>query len=220
MHNAATKALEWNYDMAEMRVDAAVHVAGIAAVVAGIVFLGSRFAETSAAEVAGLAVYIASLACAFSVSAAYNMWPVTPAKWILRRLDHSMIYVFIAGTYTPFIVKAGGVGWILLAAVWAVALAGVFVKMVFPGRYDGLSVVAYLALGWSGVALYGPLSAALSPAVILMIAIGGVAYSAGVVFHLWRGLKFQNAIWHGFVLVGAACHYYAVLLAVAFTTAT
>ena len=198
-----------------MRADAVVHVVGVLSAIAGAIVLGLALDATPVWQTAGVVVYMASLVAALSVSAAYNMWPTTRIKWILRRLDHSMIYVFIAGTYTPFIVKAGGSAWILLGVVWAVACAGVVLKMAFPGRFDRLSIVAYLALGWSGAALYQPLTASLSPAVLVMIAAGGVVYSAGVVFHLWRGLRFQNAIWHCFVLAGAACHYGAVLRATA-----
>lgn len=207
--------LHWRYDAAEMRADAVVHVVGVLSAIAGAIVLGLALDATPVWQTAGVVVYMASLVAALSVSAAYNMWPTTRIKWILRRLDHSMIYVFIAGTYTPFIVKAGGSAWILLGVVWAVACAGVVLKMAFPGRFDRLSIVAYLALGWSGAALYQPLTASLSPAVLVMIAAGGVVYSAGVVFHLWRGLRFQNAIWHCFVLAGAACHYGAVLRATA-----
>ena len=98
-----------------------------------------------------------------------------------------------------------------LAAIWSAALAGMAIKLIWPGRFDRTSVAIYLILGWSGIFLIGPITAALTPATLVLIVIGGVLYSCGVVFHAWRRLRFQNAIWHGFVLGAAVCHYGAVI---------
>jgi hemolysin III len=146
------------------------------------------------------------------ISAAYNVYPVCRTKWLLRRLDHSAIYVLIAATYTPFLATTeltmASAG--LLAAVWLVAIGGVLLKLLLPGRLDRLSVALYLLLGWAGAAAY-PVMATLPSSTLLLIAAGGVLYSAGVGFHLWESLRFQNATWHAFVLVAAGCHYTAVL---------
>jgi hemolysin III len=146
-------------------------------------------------------------------SAAYNMWPVSHTKWILRRFDHSSIYLLIAGTYTPFIaqlkISIASAG--LLTGVWLAAGVGVVLKLVLPGRFDRVAVVLYLLLGWSGVMACGPVIASLPSLTFWLLAAGGVVYSMGVIFHLWRSLRFQNAIWHAFVLLGAVCHYTAVL---------
>ena len=98
------------------------------------------------------------------------------------------------------------------------AIAGVWIviKLALPGRFDRLAVALYLLLGWSGVLLYDSIVSALSPTTLALLATGGVLYSVGVIFHVWQGLRFQNAIWHGFVLVAALCHYFAVLETVAF----
>jgi hemolysin III len=98
----------------------------------------------------------------------------------------------------------------LLVAVWLVAIGGVLLKLLWPGRLDRLSVALYLLLGWAGAAAY-PVMATLPSSTLLLIAAGGVLYSAGVGFHLWESLRFQNATWHAFVLVAAGCHYTAVL---------
>jgi hemolysin III len=100
---------------------------------------------------------------------------------------------------------------VLLAIIWIAALAGVAIKLLRPGRFDRTSVGLYLAMGWSGLFAIGPVSAVLAPVTLALIAVGGVLYSAGVVFHAWRSLRFQNAIWHGFVLTAALCHYAAVV---------
>jgi hemolysin III len=103
---------------------------------------------------------------------------------------------------------------VTLAGIWAAALAGIAIKLLWPGRFDRTSVVVYLVMGWSGLFTIGPVAAALAPVTLTLIAAGGVLYSAGVVFHAWRSLRFQNAIWHGFVLSAAFCHYAAVLTSV------
>jgi hemolysin III len=152
---------------------------------------------------------MAMLAC----SALYNLTAVGPRKRLFRRFDHAAIFAAIAGTYTPFLLVAvgGARGLGLLAFVWVVAAGGIAVELLGLRRSERLSVAAYLLLGWSIVGALGPLSAAVSPPGVALLAAGGVLYSAGVVFHLWRSLPFQNAVWHGFVLAAAACHYAAVL---------
>src|SRR5690606_32432214 len=123
-----------------------------------------------------------------SVSLTYNLWPVTsPAKWVLRRFDHSAIYLLIAATYTPFLAQLGDTplaGW-MIAVVWAAAAAGIAIKVLLPGRFDRLAVVFYLAIGWSGVVLAGPLFATLPPASLALILAGGIVYSCGVIFFAW-----------------------------------
>jgi hemolysin III len=150
------------------------------------------------------------------LSAAYNMWPVSPRKWLLRRFDHSAIYLLIAATYTAFIaqinVEMTTVG--LLLGVWSVAIVGIVVKLAFPGRLDRVSIGFYLLLGWSGMMAYDGF-ATLPRLALVLIAAGGMLYSMGVVFHLWEGLRFRKAIWHGFVVIGAFCHYAAILDCVA-----
>jgi hemolysin III len=145
-------------------------------------------------------------------SPTYNLWPVSPTKWVLRRLDHSAIYILIAATYTPFIVelKQSLFAYALLIGVWCVAIWGIVLKLRWPGRFDRLAVGLYLALGWSGAMLYDSAITALPTLALACVIAGGVLYSLGVIFHSWRRLRFQNVIWHCFVLLGAGCHYAAV----------
>src|SRR2546426_4431386 len=164
-------------------------------------------------NVAPILVYVIGLVTMLALSAAYNMWPVSPAKWVLRRFDPSAIYLLIAGTYTPFLAQmksvlaSAGLG----VAVWLSAVIGMALKLALPGRFDRLAVVLCLLLGWSGVIAYDSLASALPSASLWLLAIGGILYSLGKLFHVWRGLRFHNAIWHGFVLLAASCHYSAVL---------
>jgi hemolysin III len=146
-------------------------------------------------------------------SAAYNLWPVSHRKWWLRRLDHSAIYVLIAATYTPVFAQLQDrvFAMSLLAGVWSVAAVGIVLKLFFPGRFDRVAVGLYLAMGWSGIIAYDAGLSSLPQLALWFIVAGGLLYSFGVIFHAWRQLRFQNAIWHCFVLLGAACHYTAVL---------
>jgi len=147
------------------------------------------------------------------LSATYNLWPVSRTKWVLRRFDHSAIYVLIAATYTPFIMELRDsvMALALLIGVWCVAIFGIVLKLGWPGRFDRVAVGLYLALGWSGAMMYDSVIGVLPRSVLGCVVAGGVLYSLGVIFHSWRRLRFQNVIWHCFVLLGAGCHYTAVL---------
>jgi hemolysin III len=204
----------WNYTQAEILADGVVHALGVGLGLVGATMLVA-WAPTSLSTVALIAVlvYATALLAMLGISAAYNLWPVSPTKWVLRRLDHSAIYLMIAGTYTPLIsqVKASSHTIGLLIGVWAIALIGAALKLLLPGRFDRLSIVLYLLLGWSVVVVYDTVLPALPFSALLLLGIGGLLYSGGVAFHVWRSLRFQNAIWHACVLVGAACHWGAVL---------
>ncbi len=206
--------IRWEFDRAELIADGVVHVVGIAlGLIAATALIVLTGIYASTAQIVSVSIYAAGLVAMLGLSATYNLWPVSPAKWLLRRFDHSAIYALIAATYTPFLVEMNDrvVGIALLAGVWMVAVAGIALKVFLPGRFDRLSVGLYLALGWSGVIAYDSIAASLPRTVLWLIAAGGILYSLGVIFHAWERLRFQNAIWHCFVLLAAACHYTAVL---------
>lgn len=207
----------WEYDRGETLADAVVHILGVALAIGGAaVLFVIAVHHGTISQFAAVTIYLAGLLAMFGFSAAYHLWPISPFKWWLRRLDHSAIYLLIAATYTAFMLPMRGVTpAVVLAIIWAAALAGMTVKLLWPGRFDRTSIGLYLSMGWSGVFTIGPVTAALAPVTLVLIAAGGVLYSAGVVFHAWRSLRFQNAIWHGFVLSAAFCHYAAVLTSVA-----
>jgi hemolysin III len=212
--NAAMDAVRWNYDRAELIADGIVHGIGVlGGLVAATVLIVLTAIYATPLEVAVVSVYVAGLLTMLVLSATYNLWPVSRAKWVLRRFDHSAIYVLIAATYTPFImqVKDSIFAIALLIGVWCVAIVGIVLKLSLPGRFDRLSVGLYLAMGWSGFMLYDAVVAALPAMALWFVIVGGALYSLGVIFHAWQRLRFQNAIWHSFVLLGAACHYTAVL---------
>ena len=206
--------IRWDYDRAELIADGVVHVLGIVCgLIAATTLVVLAVVYASTKEIVSVSVYVAGLLAMLGLSATYNLWPVSPAKWLLRRFDHSAIYVLIAATYTPFLAQMHDriVATALLIGVWSVAAAGIALKVFLPGRFDRLSVGLYLAMGWSSVIAYDTVVNSLPSTTLWFIAIGGVLYSLGVIFHAWERLRFQNAIWHGFVLLAAGCHYTAVL---------
>jgi hemolysin III len=204
--------------------DGAIHVLGIAASVAAVGTLAILVFAYSlpAPSAVSLAVYGAGLAAVFSCSAAYHLTREGKAKALLRRLDHVAIYVKIAATYTPFaLVKLGGpAGLWLLGLVWSITALGAAAKLLLPDRLVVMGYVLYLSQGWAIVAVWEPFSAILSGRVMALLAIGGVLYTGGVVFHLWRRLRFHTAIWHGMVLAASACHFAAIVDCIALGPST
>ena len=212
--HAAAGAIGWDYDRAELIADGIVHAIGIIlGLIAATALLVLTALYATWLDILGVSIYVAGLLTMLVVSATYNLWPVSRAKWVLRRYDHAAIYVLIAATYTPFIMvlPTSVFSVALLIGVWCVAIFGIVLKLGWPGRFGGLSLGLYLGLGWSGIMLYDWVVAELPRFALWFVFAGGALYSFGVVFHAWRRLRFQNAIWHGFVLLGAACHYTAVL---------
>ncbi|MCQ1777606.1 hemolysin III family protein [Neorhizobium galegae] len=202
------------YDFHEIVADGIIHGVGIVFALVGataLIFYATVW--SSHGEIAAAWIYGLGLIICLSISFTYNIWPHSRTKWVLRRLDHSAIFILIAATYTPFLQRGAHDPWIfaMLLAIWATAIFGITLKCLFPGRYDKLAILLYLAMGWSGVMVAGTISQYLPAVTIWLIVIGGFIYSLGVIFHVWERLRFQNAIWHGFVVAAAAFHYGAVM---------
>jgi hemolysin III len=209
--------VSWDYDRAEIIADGAVHAIGIVLGLVGAVAIVIAAIGSDRIGLAPVVIYIIGLVAMLALSALYNMWPISPTKWVLRRFDHSAIYLLIAGTYTPFLahLKIGLTSMGLGIGLWASAVIGMVLKLALPGRFDRLAVVLFLLLGWSGAIVYESFASVLPTSSLWLLAIGGILYSVGVLFHGWRRLRFHNAIWHGFVLLAASCHYSAVLTSLA-----
>ncbi|MDX3928827.1 MAG: hemolysin III family protein [Shinella sp.] len=215
------KGVRWSYDRHELIADGIVHGVGVVFALIGVtalIFYATLWA--SEGQLFAAWIYGIGLVLSLGVSFAYNLWPVSKVKWHLRRFDHAAIFVLIAATYTPFLQR----GWDdpllagMLIGMWVIAAAGIALKFFFPGRFDGLAILLYLAMGWSGILAAEPLLARLSSTTLTLIIAGGVLYSLGVIFHVWQKLRFQNAIWHGFVVAAAAVHYSAVVACVSSAT--
>jgi hemolysin III len=202
------------YRAGELAADRIIHLIGC---LAGVV--GSAILVSIAAGVADRPTFLASLVysvCLLTMlgcSAAYNLASYASRREFLRKLDHAAIFLMIAGTYTPFTTcRLNGVWAIgMTAAVWTGAVTGAVMKLIYPRGVERGSIVAYLALGWMILVGVRPMLGSADARTAILIVVGGVLYSIGVGFHLWRALPFHNAIWHSFVLVAASCHYATIL---------
>jgi hemolysin III len=198
--------------------DALIHVIGIiGAVICVPLLVVVVMARGAPLPTIAAATYGVSLVITLATSGVYHLLAEGRRKERLRPYDHAAIFLLIAGTYTPFsLVTIGGVlGYALCAFVWLGALIGAALKLLHRRRYERIFVALYLLLGWSGVPMLAIAMTALSPSAFTFLLAGGILYTAGVAFHLRESLPYSTAIWHAFVLVAAACHYLAVLKALA-----
>ncbi len=202
------------YGRGELIADRCVHYAGLVAGLIGSLFLIVEAAERERVlTVISVVIYGIGLIGMIGASALYNSSATSRRKELFRRLDHAGIFLMIAGTYTPFaLVRMGGDwGFGIAAFVWLAAVAGMTLKLVSPQRLEGMSTLLYLALGWVILIAPGPLFDTVPMPAIMLLAIGALLYMSGIVFHLWHRLPYHNAVWHGFVLSAAACHWVAIL---------
>lgn len=204
------------YTLGERRMDHLVHMVALAWAVVAIplLFIGVAPWGDAAMLVACL-LYSLGLLWMLGFSAAYNRVQAPRVKSILRRLDHAGIFVMIAGSYAPFaLVKLSStLGNGILVFIWALALVGIYMSLRLPGRADKAMIFLCLTMGWSVVVIMPSLVAAVSSSVLVLLVIGGVLYTSGVMFHLAKRLRYHNAIWHVFVLAAVVCHYIAIFLA-------
>ncbi len=201
------------FSLAEIIADGIVHGIGLAfAISLGTVLIVFAAIGTARDELPAIIVYLVSLVTVLGVSLAFNLAPMNGFRKVMARLDQVAIFLFIAGTYTPLLALIGGTrdGQLLTALVWGAAIVGIALKLIVPQRFGRLAIILYLAIGWSGVLVFQSLAAVLPPVSLWLIVAGGIAYSAGIVFHLWDRLKFQNVLWHVFVVIGSALHLWAI----------
>ncbi|MHA1128685.1 MAG: PAQR family membrane homeostasis protein TrhA [Alphaproteobacteria bacterium] len=202
------------YTRSERVADGTVHALGVSGAIFGAVFLAIwNFEQSSGGQTAALIVYSIAMIATFTASAFYNMSPWETARPVFRRIDHAAIYLKIAGTYTPLVVLVGSLSsYLVLAIVWGLATFGVIRKLFFWRTPGKLGTVLYLIMGWLSVLLIWSLVPVLPTTATTLIVIGGLIYTVGVGFYVWKSLKFSRAIWHGFVLVASVCFYIAIAL--------
>jgi hemolysin III len=168
--------------------------------------------RSDAGLLAGCIVFGASLILLYGASTCYHAVRRPSVKHRLRMLDHAAIYLLIAGTYTPFVLGPlrHDSGWTLFWVVWGMAGLGVLYKLLLGPRFPVASTVSYLAMGWAAVLVLRPLAERLPPAGLGWVVAGGLLYTVGVGVFLWERARYGHAVWHGFVMAGSACHYWAV----------
>lgn len=193
------------------------HGIGFALAIAGLVILVVFAAlQGDPWKVVSFSVYGTSLILLYMASTLYHAFRSPKLKVFFKRLDHAMIYILIAGTYTPIllVVMRGGWGWSLFGVIWGLAIAGVVFKVLFIGRFKILSILVYLAMGWMIVIAWKPIVGSMPDGLLTWVAIGGGCYTLGVIFYAWRTFPYHHTVWHLFVLGGSVAHWFGMLMLV------
>ena len=202
------------YSVGEEIANSVTHGAGVVLAIAGLAVL-TAFAALHGDiwHIVACSIYGAALIICYTTSTLYHSIRVERIRRVLRALDHSAIFLLIAGTYTPFMLVnlRGPWGWSLFGVIWGLAVAGIVLRLVLKGRLHGLVVALYIAMGWVVVVAVQPLLEHVALGGLALLAGGGIAYTVGVIFYKWRRLPYHHAIWHGFVMLGSALHFFAVL---------
>ncbi len=203
------------YTPREEIANAGTHGLGLALSVAGLVLMVVRAARHSDAwAVTSSAIFGATLVLLYTTSTLYHSFSGEELKRLLRKFDHAAIFLLIAGTYTPFLLVSlrGPWGWSLFGVVWGLAAVGVALKFWFTGRFRVLSTLIYIGMGWLVLAAFRPLLAALPRGGLVLLLAGGLCYTGGAAFYLWKRLPYHHAVWHLWVLAGSGCHWASVFL--------
>jgi hemolysin III len=182
-------------------------LAGLGVLVALAAHHGTRV------HVLSCGVYGITLVALYAASTLYHSFQSVRIKHILKIIDHCSIYLLIAGTYTPFtlVLLHGGWGWTLFGLVWGLSIFGIVFKIFFVNRFKVTSVSIYLLMGWMAVVAIKPMLAFVPAGGVRLLFLGGLIYTAGILFYGWKKIPYNHAIWHLFVLAGSACHYFAVM---------
>ncbi len=199
----------------EMIANSITHGIGAGLSIAGLVILIVRAVKYGSGwHLAGFLVFGISLLLLYLSSTIYHSFANKPWKAIFQRLDHAAIYFLIAGTYTPFLLTAGrtGLGWSIFGVIWGLAIMGLILKLAFTNKFEKPTVWLYLLMGWAGLVIFFQAGTQLGRISLIFLLVGGLFYTAGVVFYRWKKLPYGHAVWHLFVLGGSIFHYFSVLL--------
>ena len=198
----------------EETINALTHGLGALLSLAGLVVLVVLASlRGDAWHIVSCSIYGVTLLLLFSSSTLYHSFRNERLKHVLRIIDHAAIFLLIAGTYTPFVLVnlRGKWGWSLFGVIWGLALAGIVFQVFFVSRFRVLQTLIYLLMGWLVVIAGKPLLTRVALPGLLWLLAGGLSYTVGALFYLWKKLPYHHAVWHLFVLAGAICHYFAIL---------
>lgn len=201
------------YSVAEEIVNSLSHGAGVLFGIIALLLLVLKSVQMEdRLRVVTFSIYGASVIALFLASTLYHAIPFPRAKSVLKVVDHCAIYLLIAGTYTPFLLLTLGdtVGAVLMVVIWGLAVAGIVFKLFYTGRFQTISLITYLAMGWLAIFASYELLANLPWNGIMLLLAGGIIYSLGTIFFAVRRIPFNHAIWHLFVLGGCLCHFLAI----------
>lgn len=202
------------YSKKEEIANAITHGAGIALSIAALVLLVVFSAIYGDAwKVTASAVYGASMIILYTASTLYHSFSKTKAAKKLNMFDHISIYYLIAGTYTPFVLvnMRGAWGWSIFGVIWACAITGTVLKLIYGNRFRKISTILYLCMGWMILIAFYPFIKNVETGGLIFTLLGGISYSVGVIFYKWKKLPFNHAVWHLFVLAGSILHFFAIL---------
>ena len=208
------QAINARYSIREEIAHSVSHGIGLLLSIAGLVtLLGFSSLYGDVWHVTSSSIYGATLIVLYASSTLYHSVTIPDLKKVLQKVDHAAIYLLIAGTYTPFTLVnlRGGWGWTLFGLVWSIAIAGIVMELLVKQRYRRVSIGLYLGLGWLVMIAVKPMLANVEPGGLILLLVGGLFYSLGVIFYVWKTLVYHHAIWHLFVLAGSAFHFFAVL---------
>jgi hemolysin III len=201
------------YHLGDILANAITHGIGAALAIAGAVYLIVVSTRGTTTQIVSCSVFAATLVLVYICSTLYHSLVRTRARHVFHILDHSSIYLLIAGTYTPFCLVSlhGSLGWTIFGVEWGLAVAGIVFKSFAVGKYEVASALVYLAQGWVAVVAVVPLVHSLGWHGLMWLGAGGLAYTLGIVFFAFDWLRYFHALWHLFVLAGSVAHYFAIL---------
>ena len=203
------------YSFGENLANSITHGLGILLSIGGLSVL-TAFASHygGARHITACSIFGATLIILYTASTLYHSIQAPRARLVLRTLDHSAIFLLIAGTYTPLTLISlhGPWGWSLFGVIWGLAVLGILIETSVLRKLSRLTLALYVAMGWVVVVAFKPMLASLAPGGLILLVLGGLAYTLGVPFYVWKRLPFNHAVWHLFVLAGSILHFFAILL--------
>lgn len=200
------------YSKLEEYMSSITHLLGAGMAISGLAFLVAHaIQEGGIKQIIGFSIFGLSAVFLYLMSGIYHILPIGKYRKIFKILDHSAIYVLISGSYTPFLLILGGItGWIILVIQWTLTSLGVLFKIKFAGKFQTISTLIYLFMGWMVVFVFGNLKSSINSLSLMFLIIGGIFYSVGAIFYSMKKVKYTHVIWHFFVIGGTTFHYLAI----------